>query len=70
MVLGISTTFSIIKWAMVALALSMIAAVEYEILNATVFDLWRQMQRYTDMNYNADGTKKFPEEHMIGWREF
>ena len=70
MVLGINTTLSIIKWCSVALLLSVIALIEYEILNSTVSDLWRQMQRYTDMNYYADGTPKFPEEHMIGWREF
>ena len=70
MAFGINTTLSIIKWGALSLILLFLATIEYVILDATVFDLARQMQRYHDMNYNPDGSPKYPDEHKIGWSQF
>ena len=68
MAYGIRTTFNIILYAVAFSTFVVVfATFEYAL---TINEFWRQTGRYHDMNYKRDGTPRFPEEHMIGWKEF
>ena len=51
MAFGIKTGVKIIHFSIVLFVLATLFTIEYEILNATTFELIRQMNRYHDMNY-------------------
>ena len=64
MAFGIKTAWNAILIAAGCAVMFMVATLEIMILDVTLFELYRQGQRYYDYNYDENGNPRFPRENM------
>ena len=70
MAFGLRTAASIVYISIVTTVLVLIISLEYRLLDLTVFELFRQSNRYHDYNYDEEGRPKFPKDEMKKFGEF
>ena len=68
MAFGLRTLADIVIITGLVIVLAAIAAFEYAIFDATIGEYFRDENSFYNLNYNKDGTPKYPDEYVKGFR--